>query len=152
VLLVEDQNDTLELLRNVLSATGAYVSTADSAESALRLLDEVRPDVLISDVGMPEHDGYELIRTVRERYDRTIRAAALTAYARPEDRERALAAGFEAHITKPIDPDRLVEAIARLCNKVPSAVPMGPATGAPKSSMDPLADALHFEAPRSPLS
>lgn len=117
VLVVDDDADALGLLRRVLGGAGATVHIAGSAPEALAALAERRPHVLVSDIGMPGADGYTLIRRVRElspeRGGRTP-AAALTAFARSEDRRRALDAGYQAHLPKPVDPDELVTQIATL--------------------------------------
>jgi PAS domain S-box-containing protein len=116
VLLVEDETDTRDLLATALARYGAAVTATASAAEALRLLDDRPPDVLVTDIAMPGMDGYELIRRVRAAGSpgRDLPAVALTAYARPEDRERALAAGFQAHLPKPVDPAGLARAVAAL--------------------------------------
>jgi len=119
ILLVEDEVDTLDLLTIILEAYGARVEGVTSADEALAVFSQVQPDVLISDIGMPGMDGYELIRQVRELPpDRggLIPAIALTAYAGETDHERALSAGFNRHLSKPIEPDQIVDAIANLIN------------------------------------
>jgi CheY-like chemotaxis protein len=97
------------------------VTTATSAAQALDALKRDRPDVLVSDIGMPDHDGYELIRWVRAlppaEGGRTP-AVALTAFARSEDRRRALVAGYHSHVTKPVDPAELVAIIASLAGRI----------------------------------
>jgi signal transduction histidine kinase len=117
LLVVEDERDTREMLCVLLSHVGAEVRAADSAQAALDALDTWRPDVLLADVGMPGESGHALIRTVRGRERggaNALPAVALTAYARPEDRAAALAAGFDVHVAKPIDPDALLALLARL--------------------------------------
>jgi CheY-like chemotaxis protein len=117
VLVVDDQPDARELLTLVLGRAGAEVSTAASAAEALELLEHEELDVLVSDVGMPAVDGYELICRVRDMAARRARrtpSVALTAYASEDDRQRALAAGFDAHISKPVEPAELVSVIAGL--------------------------------------
>jgi signal transduction histidine kinase len=117
VLLVEDEVDTLDLLTIILESYGARVEGATSANEALAVFSQGQPDVLISDIGMPGMDGYELIRQVRELPpDRggLVPAIALTAYAGETDLERALSAGFNRHISKPVEPDQIVDAIATL--------------------------------------
>ncbi len=117
VLVVDDESDTVAVVQALLSMQGAEVRTAGSASDALAVLDEWRPDVLISDIGMPGEDGYALIGRVRARAARAsgaVPAVALTAYARVEDRIRVLAAGFDMHVAKPIDPAELVAVVARL--------------------------------------
>jgi signal transduction histidine kinase len=117
LLVVDDDEDVRELLQRILSDHGATVCTASSADEALAVLTDLSPDVLLSDVGMPDVSGYSLIRRIRslpaDRGGR-IPAIALTAYARPEDGERAFSAGFQAHIAKPIDVDRLTTVVANL--------------------------------------
>ncbi len=123
VLAVDDEEDTLTLLREILEGAGAAVTTVTSAEEALDMVHRSAPDVLIADIGMPGTDGFELILRVRALTDsreRTIPAAALTAYARSEDRVRTLRAGFQVHLAKPIDPEELVAAIADLARHVPT--------------------------------
>lgn len=117
VLLVEDEVDTLDLLTIILESYGARVKGVTSANEALAVFSQGQPDVLISDIGMPGMDGYELIRQVRELSpDRggLVPAIALTAYAGETDLERALSAGFNRHISKPVEPDQIVDAIATL--------------------------------------
>jgi CheY-like chemotaxis protein len=97
------------------------VRTATSARDALQSIEQELPDVLVSDLGMPEMDGYDLIQRVR-RMDgpaRQLPAAALTAYARSEDRTKALRSGFEMHLPKPIDPSELIAAVASLARRRP---------------------------------
>jgi signal transduction histidine kinase/CheY-like chemotaxis protein len=117
VLVVDDEIDARQIISHSLTRRGAEVKTCGSAGEALALLKEWRPDVLLSDIGMPDEDGYSLINKVRalppERGGQTP-AAAFTAYAREQDRERALAAGYQMHIAKPISSDQLVSAIAQL--------------------------------------
>jgi CheY-like chemotaxis protein len=117
VLAVDDDIDTLDMLRAVLEQSRAEVRTATSAAIALRMLDESTPDILISDIGMPGEDGYSLIRKVRalpaERGG-AIPALALTAYARVEDRLQVLSAGFQMHVAKPIEPAELLAIVKSL--------------------------------------
>src|SRR5215470_3410776 len=115
VLIVEDDPDTLEMLSFILASTGADVITASSAAEALNALERSRPNVLISDLAMPDEDGYELISKIRLRGPHeggNIPAVALSSYTRPEDRARALAAGFQVHVSKPVDPRQLVDIVA----------------------------------------
>ncbi|MGC4090072.1 MAG: ATP-binding protein [Polyangiaceae bacterium] len=117
VLVVDDEPDALALLREVLGAQGAEVHTAASVSEALERLSQVRPDVLVSDIGLPNEDGYSLIRKVRaEPVDRGGRtpAVALTAYARQEDAQRAFLAGFQMHVAKPIEPAAITNVVANL--------------------------------------
>jgi CheY-like chemotaxis protein/anti-sigma regulatory factor (Ser/Thr protein kinase) len=117
VLVVDDDADARELLTSVLARSGAVVTAAASAAEALRALDAVWPDVILSDISMPDEDGYQFIRKVRlvERLrGGTVPAIALTANARIEDRARALAAGYQRHMAKPVDPAVLAQEIARI--------------------------------------
>ena len=114
ILVVDDQPDARELLAMVIAGAGAEVSTASSAAEALDLLRREGADVLVSDVGMPLVDGYTLVGRVRAQAETPIPAVALTAYAADEDRRRALAAGFDAHVAKPVEPAELVSVIAGL--------------------------------------
>lgn len=119
ILVVDDEADVLELLRTILQDCGAQVQVADSAAQAMALFTERRPDLLLSDIGMPGEDGYSLIYRVRklEEGGPRVPAIALTAFARAEDRKRALLAGFQLHIAKPVEPGELVAAIASLLGR-----------------------------------
>ena len=121
VLVVDDETDTRQLISHSITRRGAEVKTCGSAREALELVEQWRPDVLLSDIGMPDEDGYTLISKVRalppEKGGHTP-AAAFTAYARKEDRERALAAGYQMHIAKPISSDDLVSKLAQLAGFV----------------------------------
>jgi signal transduction histidine kinase len=122
VLVVEDEEDTREILVRALERSGAEVQAVASAAEALDLLERGLPDVLISDIGMPGEDGYSLLRKLRARgpgRGAELPAAALTAYARSEDRVQALAAGFQTHIAKPVDPIELVGLVAKLVGRAP---------------------------------
>jgi PAS domain S-box-containing protein len=120
VLLVEDDKDSRELLIAVLEQCRAEVVGVASAEAAMRTLEAWRPDVIVSDIEMPGEDGFTLMRRLRglpaERGG-DIPAAALTAYARPEDRMRALMAGFQIHVPKPVEPAELVAVVASLAGR-----------------------------------
>jgi CheY-like chemotaxis protein len=115
VLVVEDEPDALDLVRVVLEQGGARVTAVKDAAAAMDALGAARPDVLIADIGMPGEDGYQLIRRVRalgaERGG-AVPAVALTAYAAESDRAQALAAGFQLHIAKPVDPAELLRLVA----------------------------------------
>jgi signal transduction histidine kinase len=113
VLLVEDDEDMRAMVRAVLEAAGAHVNAVASAPQARRVLSENCPDVLISDIAMPDEDGYSLIRSLRAS-DVHVPAIALTAYARVEDAEEARAAGFQVHLTKPVTPAHLIDTVAEL--------------------------------------
>ncbi len=120
VLAVDDDEDALALFTTVLQQAGARVTTASSVETAMERLQIDHPHVLIADLGMPVHNGFDLIRQVRESPDpalRQIPAAALTAYARSEDRAKVLHSGFEMHLAKPIHPSELVAAVAALARR-----------------------------------
>lgn len=117
VLVVDDEEDARTLLAEVLRSHDAEVVTASSADDALRQIQASPPDVLVSDIGMPGEDGYSLIRRVRALTGRMIPAAALTAFARREDRTRAMMAGFQAHVAKPIEPGELVIVVASLAGR-----------------------------------
>ncbi len=116
VLIVDDEKDSLELLETLIELYGAHAETAGSAAEALEVLENYDPHLLISDIAMPEEDGYALIQKVRTRSDEksSIPAIALTAYARESDKKRVLEAGFQRHLTKPIDDERLIGAILEL--------------------------------------
>ena len=120
VLVVDDDPAAVELVQEVLTQTGGEVRGAGTAEEALRVLEQWRPDVLVSDIEMPGQDGYTLIRKIRalapERGGMT-RAVALTAFGRPEDRIRSLMAGFNIHVSKPVDPGELAAIVASLAGR-----------------------------------
>ncbi len=121
VLVVDDEEDTRVLLQMVLERCGASVTTVSSAQEALATLKRSRPDVLVSDLGMPEEDGYSLIKKVRALSSEDggqTPAAALTAYARVEDRMRVLRSGFQIHIPKPVEPAELVAVVANLAGRI----------------------------------
>jgi CheY-like chemotaxis protein/anti-sigma regulatory factor (Ser/Thr protein kinase) len=120
VLAVDDEPDALRLLCDVLEAAGARVTTATSVATAMEQVAAARPTVIVADIGMPEADGFELIKRVRTSENAGIRdipAAALTAFARSEDRTRALQCGFEMHLAKPVDPGELVASVAMLVRR-----------------------------------
>jgi len=115
VLVVDDEPDSRSLLQRLLEDCRAVVSTASSSAEAFERLIGERPDVLVSDIGLPVEDGYTLIRRVRaltpDQGGRTP-AIALTAYARPEDRMKAIMAGFQHHVSKPVEPAELITMVA----------------------------------------
>ena len=121
VLVVDDEPDTRQLIKRILENCKAKVLLAGTAGEALDILRRINPDVLLSDIGMPEKDGYDLIREVRGLYTtRELPAAALTAFARSEDRKRAMLAGFQTHVVKPVDPDELIAVVASLAGRTGS--------------------------------
>ncbi len=120
VTAVDDEPDALALLRVVLETAGATVSTFSSPAAALESLATDIPDALVIDIGMPEMDGFELIERIRNSADARVRdvpAAALTAFARSEDRTKALRSGFEMHLAKPVDPGELVASVVTLVRR-----------------------------------
>ncbi|HXD32700.1 MAG TPA: ATP-binding protein [Pyrinomonadaceae bacterium] len=120
VLVVDDEPDTLEILAIMLNQSGASVRTATSSVDALRTFGEWRPNVLLSDLGMPGEDGFTLINRIRSlapEQGGNVPAAAITAHAREEDRAKVLAAGYQAHIAKPVDPKSLIAALVGLSGR-----------------------------------
>jgi len=112
VLIVEDDHDSRNVLAVLLQRLGALVEAVASAKEAYDRVAHRRPDVLVSDIGMPEEDGYSLIRRLRQMTaDRRLPAIALTAYARKQDADAALGAGYDCHLPKPVTPADLVRAI-----------------------------------------
>ncbi|HYR82775.1 MAG TPA: PAS domain S-box protein [Terriglobia bacterium] len=116
ILVVDDERDTCDMLRYLLDHAGAITQTATNAQDALEIIDTWEPDVLISDLGMPNVDGYELIKRIRTGAARNVKlpAVALTALTRIEDRMKALAAGYQMHVAKPIEPGELLTVVASL--------------------------------------
>ena len=124
VLFVDDQLDARELVSELLRVYGAEVIAVESAETAMRAIENDSPDVLVSDIGMPREDGYELIRKIRARQpDKggSIPALAVTGFAGPDDNRRALAEGFQKYLAKPIDPAELVSLVADLAGRKSAA-------------------------------
>jgi CheY-like chemotaxis protein len=118
VLVIEDSLDTLNMLKLWLSTFGCEVLTAAEAMEGVRVATEQPPDLIISDIGMPDVDGYELMRVLRKTPGlEQVPAIALTGYAREEDRELALAAGYNAHISKPANMGRLLYLIKKLTRR-----------------------------------
>ncbi len=120
LLIVDDDDDSRDMLEHLLAGAGAEVRTAGSAKLALRALDQEIPDVLVSDIGMPDEDGFSLIKKVRLRPANEgggVPAVALTAYARAEDRAAAVRAGFNSHVSKPLDPTEIIAVIASACER-----------------------------------
>ena len=117
VLVVDDDEDTCEILGVILEQAGAEVRMCVSATQALTAMDSWVPDILVSDIAMPGEDGYTLIRKVRARKTEVggaVPAVALSAYGRDEDRTKALSAGFQVHVGKPVAPSRLIDIVATM--------------------------------------
>jgi CheY-like chemotaxis protein len=124
VLVVEDDPETREILAAILDRSGFSHRLSASAREALQLLDEWLPDVIVSDIGMPDIDGYEFVRALRSRPHEKggrIPALALSAFARNEDRKLALASGYQSHVPKPVEPADLVAAITTLTGNAQTA-------------------------------
>lgn len=130
VLVVDDDSDTLELLRMALTQRDAKVTAVGSTDEALEALRSVLPDVLVSDIAMPGSDGYDLIKAMRasETSSRFVPAVAITAYAKEEDRERALASGFQHYVPKPVELSELIAAVAEAAGRNLSGAYLGKIT------------------------
>ena len=117
-MVVDDEKDSRDLLEDVLAQCEAEILAVASAAEALEEIDEFDPEVLVSDIGMPEQDGYKLIEEIGKREKdqnlKRVPAVALTAYARVEDRMKALSSGFQMHVPKPVEPAELAAVIASL--------------------------------------
>jgi PAS domain S-box-containing protein len=118
VLVVDDDPDSRDLVHRLLSDCGATITGAASAAEALAATHNLRPDILISDIGMPDIDGYQLLRSLRANSEVRFPAIALTAFARPEDRTRALLAGYVAHVAKPVEAAELIATVAAVSGRV----------------------------------
>jgi PAS domain S-box-containing protein len=121
VLVVEDEPDTCEFLNRLFASYGAAVATARSADEALSYLTTSKPDIVVSDIGLPDVDGYDLMERIRQLpadSGGAVPAIALTAYARTEDRTRAFRSGYQAHLAKPVEPTELVATIASLAELI----------------------------------
>ncbi len=120
ILVVEDDEDTRDLLKILLEGQGGVVTTASSVQEALTAYDQSRPNVIVADIGMPDYNGYTLIGRVRAR-DRErgglVPAIALTAFTTAIDRDTVLSAGFQVHMPKPFEPSQLISVIADLAAK-----------------------------------
>lgn len=114
VLAVDDEPDALNLVRRILQDCDAVVRTCSSAEEAMSAVVDFEPDILVSDIGMPDVDGYEFLRRLSRSLPRKLPAIALTAFARPEDGTRALLAGYQAHLVKPVQPRELVAMVSNI--------------------------------------
>jgi CheY-like chemotaxis protein len=121
VLVVDDQEDARDLVATVLEDSGATAFAADSVSAAMKIVSTAPIAVIVSDIGMPGEDGYAFLERLRSTggspRTRGLPALALTAYARGEDRDRALASGFQEHVAKPIDPAKLVDVVAGLVRR-----------------------------------
>ena len=123
VLVVDDEQDGRRVLKRLLEIRGASVATAASVDEALEVLEGRVPDVILSDIGMPGQDGYDFIRRVRHlssEHGGETPAAAVTAFARSDDRIRTLRSGFQMHLAKPVDPLELLTAVAALAGRISS--------------------------------
>ncbi|QOL50347.1 MHYT domain-containing protein [Massilia litorea] len=119
ILVVDDERDSLDIVHYVLADMAATIVTASTAYEALQMIDRLKPDLMVSDIGMPGMDGLELIRRVRASNNpqvAAVRALALTAFSRREDRLRSLEAGFDEYLSKPVAPAELVRAVLTLCD------------------------------------
>ncbi|ABA24380.1 PAS/PAC sensor hybrid histidine kinase [Trichormus variabilis ATCC 29413] len=128
VLIVDDETDTRNFLGFLFEEYGAISSTSASVETALAVIDQLKPDILISDIGMAEQDGYTLIRKLRSlppEQGGEIPAIALTAYSREEDRQQIIEAGFQYHLCKPIDPNQLISVVASIFRLSPALSKLG---------------------------
>lgn len=120
VLVVDDEPDARDLIATLLAQHGADVTTASSTQAAMALIAQMKPDILVSDIGMPGEDGYALIaqaRALMAERGLWFPAIALTAYAQIEDRDRAIAAGYQVHLSKPIEPNALIATVAKLAGR-----------------------------------
>ena len=128
ILVVDDERDSLDIVHYVLADMAATIVSASTAYEALRMIDQLKPDLMVSDIGMPGMDGMELIRRIRASGNprvATVRALALTAFSRREDRLRSLEAGFDEYLSKPVAPAELVRAVLTLCdNRLQRPVPV----------------------------
>jgi CheY-like chemotaxis protein len=129
VLVVEDETATSAAVRRLLEAEGVQVQVAASVSGAAEAYRLQRPDLILCDIGLPGEDGYSLLRLIREleqlQATSRVPAVAVTAFAGPQDRERALAAGFDEHLPKPVAPDRLITVLKQLAATTRSAIGEG---------------------------
>jgi CheY-like chemotaxis protein len=116
VLVIEDEKDTLDLLAFLLESHGARVLPVDNVTDGLAVLEKEHPDIAITDIGMPEYNGYAFIATVRKEKSpvKSLPVIALTAYSTPADRDTALISGFNEYLAKPFEPEELISTIKRL--------------------------------------
>jgi CheY-like chemotaxis protein len=121
ILIVDDDADGRTLTSLILTQAGATVRSVATVCEALQVLESDEADALVSDIGLPDEDGYSLIRAIRHREAKEggfLPALALTGYARPEDRARSLAEGFQAYISKPVEPENLTAAIVGITHQL----------------------------------
>ena len=140
ILLVEDEKDSRDLIAEILRGAGGDVKAVASAREAMAEIPVYRPEILISDIGMPDEDGYSLIRRIRDRSPEEgglIPAIAVSAYAREEDRIRSLSAGYQMHLAKPFEPLDLTAAIERLARRSPRGVSADPVSRTSSRQKDP---------------
>ena len=121
ILVVEDEPETLELVSMILRDSGANVRSAANAEAAMDSLEAAKPHVMVSDLNLPGADGCDLVRRVRERFGKSVPAIALSASKSLGDAKRALDAGFDVHVAKPVSSDELVEAVRALSGSLPES-------------------------------
>jgi CheY-like chemotaxis protein len=117
ILVVDDSADGRGLTSLLLSEAGARVRAVATVREAIEVFDEGPPDALVTDIGLPDEDGYALIQSIRQRdaaHGGSVPAVALTGHARPEDRARSLAAGFQAYLSKPVEPDELIATVGAI--------------------------------------
>ena len=135
VLVIDDARDSLALGEAILTAAGAIVRTSISATEGLATFEQWRPDVLVSDIEMPGEDGYSLMQKIRARSRSdggATPAIALTAYGRPQDRERCLAAGFNRHLSKPVDPGEFTAVVAEVSGSPANTTAPASSPGPPR--------------------
>ena len=116
--MVDHDPDARDLVMRLLADCGATVTSAASAAEAVAATRNQQPDLMISDIGMPDVDGYQLLRSLRARGEARFPAIALTAFARPEDRTNTLLAGYVAHVSKPVEPAELIATVAAVSGRV----------------------------------
>jgi CheY-like chemotaxis protein len=122
VLVVDDDADVREFLRTVLASCGAVVRVVSSVRAAMMEFDRLAPEVVVSDIGMPEHDGFALISAIRRRSPERggdVPVVALTGFTRAADRRRVLGSGFQLHVAKPVEADEILAIVASLARIVP---------------------------------
>ena len=119
VLVVEDEKDTKDLLTFLLESRGATTLSADNVSDALQIFTKEQPRIVVTDIGLPEYNGYALIAAVRHAKSELRRTPviALTAYSTPADRDTALISGFDEYLSKPFEPEELIRTIKRLCDQ-----------------------------------